>query len=227
MQYHLMTDYYFMMLDQMIAFYKSVFSEGFVYSIIILVIGAIFASEFGKLSGRIVKDIGLEKSLEKAGVKGFLKKGGVRFSVSSLVEWIIKWFILLFALNIAVESLGLPQVSGFLSDMLGYMPNLIGAVAILSIGLIVSQMVYEALEGASNAVGLEIYHIAAIALKTLIIVITFLVVLEQVGIQTTVLQIFAGGLSLMMALAGGLAFGLGGQYHAKEFLDEMKSKLRK
>jgi small-conductance mechanosensitive channel len=112
-----------------------------------------------------------------------------------------------------------------LTKILDYIPNLIGALAILTVGLIIAQLVYEAIDGAAKASGIRIYSIAAVIAKWSLIVITFLVILEQIGIQTTILQVFAGSLGLMLALAGGLAFGLGGQYQAKELLEEIKGKV--
>ena len=225
--YYLMTDYYWMMFNLMLDFYRSLFSGGMVSAVIILVVGVIFGVEIGKTTGRLVKKLGVDKIFDLVGVKSFLKKGGIKFSIANLTEWIVRWFIILFSLMVAVDFLGLPQVSGFLSKILDYIPSLIGAIAILTIGLIVAQMVYEAIKGSAEATGIRAYNLIASVVKWIIIMITGLVVLEQIGIQTAVLQVFAGGLSLMIALAGGLAFGLGGQYHARELLDEIKNKVKK
>ena len=227
MEYHLMTDYYFMMLGLMVDFYRSLFSEGIIVAVIILVVGAIFAVELSKAAKRIVQKMRVDKTFDALGVKSFFRKGGIKLSVADLVEWIVKWFVILFALMVAVDSLGLPRVSTFLAKILDYLPNLIGALAILTVGLIVAQVVYEAINGAAKASGIRIYSIAAVIAKWSLIVITFLVILEQIGIQTTILQVFAGSLGLMLALAGGLAFGLGGQYQAKELLEEIKNKVSK
>lgn len=227
MQYYLFTDYYYMMLSSMVDFYQSFISERMVYAAFIFIVGLIFAIELSKFTKKIFQKIGIDKTLEKIGVKNFFKKGGVEFSISDLAAWIVKWFILLFALMSAVDILSLPQASNFLSVVLGYLPNLFGALIILTIGLIVSQLVYEAVEGGAKATGIRIYHLAAVAFKWMIIIITFLVVLEQVEIKTEILKIFASGFALMFAIAGGLAFGLGGQYHAKELIDEFKNKMKK
>ena len=227
MQYYLMTDYYWTILDLMLDFYYSLFSGGIVSAVVVLVAGVIFGVEIGKVAGRLAGKLGADKIFDLIGIKKFLKKGGIKFSIVSLTEWIVKWFIVLFSLMVAVDFLNLPRVSEFLSRILDYIPNLIGAIAVLTIGMIVAQMVYEAIKGSADATGIRAYNLVASVAKWIIIVITGLVVLEQIGIQTAVLQIFAGGLSLMIALAGGLAFGLGGQYHARELLDEIKNKVKK
>ena len=225
-QYLSIGDYYFMMLNIILEFYQSLISERVVYAVLIFIVGLIFAVEISKFVKQIVQKIGIDRSLEKIGVKNFFKKAGIKFLVSDIIAWMVKWFILLFALMSAVDILNIPQASNFLSLMLGYLPSLFGALIILTIGLVVSQLVYEAIEGGAKATGIKVYHLTAIAFKWMIIIITFLVVLEQVEIKTEILKIFAGGFSLMIAIAGGLAFGLGGQYHARELLDDLKNKLK-
>lgn len=225
MQY--MSDYYFMMLNQMVEFYRSLFTQGILSAIIILVIGGVVASGLSNITKKVVQKLGIDKSIEATGAKNLFKKSGLKFSLADMLGWLVKWFVIIFALMVAVDSLDMPQVSDFLTKILNYLPNLIGALAVLAIGLIVAQMVSEAMETGAKATGIAFYGLVAAASKWVIIAMTFLVVLEQIGIQTTVLQIFAGGISFMFALAGGLAFGLGGQYHAKELLDDIKNKIAK
>ncbi len=225
MQYLLMTDYYFLMLNAMVDFFSSLFSQGMIAALIILILGGIFGVEFGKVAKKLCNKIKIDKALEAAGLKKFLSKGNVKFSFGGLIEWMVKWFVILFALMIAVDMLALKQVSDFLSEILGYIPNLIGALAILAVALTVAQFVYEAIKGTAKAANIKVYNLLAVMAKWTIIIIAVLVALEQLGFKTSVLQIFAGGLSLMLALAGGLAFGLGGQGLAREILDEIKKKV--
>ncbi len=227
MQYHLMSDYYWMMLNQMVQFYQSLFSGRLVTAIIVLVVGIIIAVELAKIVKKVIQKLGIDKTLEAIGLKDFLKKGGIKFSASEVSQWFVKWFIILSALSVAVDQLGLPQATEFLSEILSYLPKLVGALIILTIGFIISRMVYEAIEGVAKATGVRVYSLMAILAKWTILIMAFLVVLEQLLAETSVLQIFAGGLSLMIALAGGIAFGLGGQQHAKELLDEVKNKMSK
>lgn len=225
MQYHLFTDYYYMMFGEMVNFYRSLLSERLVASMIILAVGIIFALELGKLTKKIVQKAGIDKALENTGAKNFLKKGGIKFSFSDLLGWFVKWFIIIFALMASVDYLNMPQASKFLSDILGYLPNLVSALAVLTIGIIVAQMVYEAINSAGMATGAAAYRLTALVAKWILLVVTVLVALEQFGIGMSMLTIFASGLSLMIAIAGGLAFGLGGQNHARELLDGIKNRI--
>lgn len=225
MDFVLVSEYYFMIFDQMISFYQNLLSGGIATAIFILAVGAVLAAELSKVSIDLVKKMGADKALDAMGAKNFFKKAGIKFSVAEFTGWLVKWFVMIFALLTAVDFLKLQQVSSFLQKILDYIPSIVGALAVLTVGLLFAQLVFEAINGAATATGLRAYAISAVVAKWVLIIITILVVMEQTGIGTNTIQIFASGLSLMIALAGGLAFGLGGQYQAKEMIDEIKHKM--
>ncbi len=212
-------------INQMLNFYGSIYSGEIISAIIILIIGAIFASEVSKLVKKIIDKIGADKALDKTGAKKYIKKGGIKLSISDLISWLVKWFFMLLALMFAIDYLNLPQATEFLGNVLSYLPSIMAALVIFTIGLVISQMVYEAISGVGAATGIKTYNVAAILAKWIIAVMSMLVVVEQVGIGSQILQLFAVGNSIMFAIAGGIAFGLGGQYHAKEILDDVKNKI--
>ncbi len=49
--------------------------------------------------------------------------------------------------------------------------------------------------------------------------------MNQLGVAQDLIRILFTGIVAMLALAGGLAFGLGGKEIAKEILEELKKKL--
>jgi len=54
----------------------------------------------------------------------------------------------------------------------------------------------------------------------------FFAALAQVGVASRTLETLITGLIAMLALAGGLAFGLGGKEHASRFLDKIREDMR-
>jgi len=201
--------------------------QGLVYALIILIIGVFFAIELSRAVTVAAKKAGFDELFEKAGVKAFLGRAESKFLISGFLGWITKWFVILIFLTAAVNALGLAQVSSFFTQILGYMPNIVAAIAILTLGLLISQLVYEAIQGISETAESEAYHIAALALRALIIIITVLVILQQRGVHTDIINIFAAGIALMIGLGGGIAFGLGGQGIAKELLEEIREQMKR
>ncbi|MFH1535082.1 MAG: hypothetical protein ABIF80_03800, partial [Patescibacteria group bacterium] len=74
---------------------------------------------------------------------------------------------------------------------------------------------------------LETGHFLAGIAKWSIIVFATLAALVQLGIASSLLQILFTGLVAMLAIAGGLAFGLGGRQHAEKVLVNLEKDLRK
>jgi hypothetical protein len=52
-----------------------------------------------------------------------------------------------------------------------------------------------------------------------------LIVLNQLGIASDLIQILFTGIVAMVSLAGGLAFGLGGKDAAKDIIEKFRKKL--
>ena len=67
------------------------------------------------------------------------------------------------------------------------------------------------------------------ALSTLaryaIIFFTILIVLNQLGIAQDLVRILFTGIVAMLAIAGGLAFGMGGKDLAKDILEDLRRKV--
>jgi len=62
--------------------------------------------------------------------------------------------------------------------------------------------------------------------KWLILIFTVIAALSQLQIATSFLQDLFRAVVAMFAIAGGLAFGLGGKDHAKKWLDAIEDSLK-
>ena len=109
--------------------------------------------------------------------------------------------------------------------MLAYLPDAFIAVIILLVGMLLGSFVYDVVNTAVSAAKLGGAAILAGICKWAIVVFAFIAALQQLDIAQELLQTLTTGLVAMLALAGGLAFGLGGQSHAKHVLDKLKSDI--
>ena len=66
----------------------------------------------------------------------------------------------------------------------------------------------------------------AVFTKSVIVFFTILVVLNQLGVAQDIIRILFTGIIGMLALAGGLAFGLGGKDIARDLLSELTKKVK-
>lgn len=195
-------------------------------ALVILIVGLIVASLLGKLVKKLVHYTHVDKAIARVGVTQKFEDIGVHFSVSAIVGWIVKWFFIVVTLIAVVDILHLEQVNLFLQDVALYIPNVIVAVVILVIGLIIGQFTYQVIEKSTKASHLTAAsgHVLAMLGKWAIIIFSLMAGLSQLHIATQLIEILFTGLVAMLALAFGLAFGLGGRDKATKFLDEVSKK---
>ena len=122
----------------------------------------------------------------------------------------------------AADILRLAQISEFLRSVLSYFPNVIVAVVIVTIGVLVGNFVHKLVLGAGRAAKLPSVPAIATFARWAIVIFAALAALVQLQVAGALIQILFTGIIAMLAIAGGLAFGLGGKEHAKEILDQVK-----
>lgn len=153
---------------------------------------------------------------------------GVKRNVwPNLLAELVRWTVVILFLVPAAEAWGLPKVTELLNQFLLYVPNVFVAVVIGFIGLVVANLVSEIVRHASRSLGGTSSNLLAQTAKYALFFFTVLVVLNQLGVAADLVRILFTGIVAMLAIAGGLAFGLGGQDSAKKALDEFLKRVVK
>ena len=145
---------------------------------------------------------------------------------ASFLGALVKWFFVIVFLLAAANILGLTQVGDFLRDVLMYLPNVIIAALILIIAAIVADLVEKVLRGSLMAMGRGA-HLAVPLVRWSIWIFAFIAALLQLGIAVTLIQTFVTGIVAAIAIATGLAFGLGGKDAAAQFIDRVRGEIRR
>jgi len=139
---------------------------------------------------------------------------------------LVRWSIMILFLVAAVESWGLTQVGALLSQLLIYLPNVFIAAVIGFIGMIAAAIVRDLVKHSAKGLGSQSAGALSTVASYAVIIFTALLVLNQLGIGADLVKILFTAVVSMIALAGGLAFGLGGQDVAKDLLNELYRKLK-
>ena len=193
-------------------------------AILIFIAGLFIAKWLGRLVSRLVKKIYIDRAIEATGLKKFLVRIGFKIEVSKALGLLVTWFLYAVVLVATADILGLTQISEFLGQIVLYIPNVIIAVVVLVVGIIISNFIYTLVKETSMAAELSIADLLAKVAKWAILVFTVMAALIQLGVATVLIQILFTGLVFMFALAGGIAFGLGGKDRAKGILDKISKK---
>lgn len=194
-------------------------------AIIVFIIGWLIAIFLGRVANRIVKTIKLDLLLVKLGFRKALAKAKLKLDSGKFFDELVKWFFIIVFLMTAVDILGLKEVTLFLKTILFYLPNVIIAAIILLAAVIIANFMQRLVRASADAAGLSSSGAVGGIVKWAILVFGFVIALTQLGIATTLIQTIVIGLIAMFALAGGLAFGLGGRDWAAGILEKIKRDL--
>jgi small-conductance mechanosensitive channel len=191
-------------------------------ALVLLFAGFIFAWIFEVISRKVMRIVMLDRIVEKIGLKTLFDKAGLKISFTRLLSGVVYWFVLIVFLASVVDVLGLTQLSSFLDQLVAYLPNVLAAVAILVIGILVANLLFNVVKHASESARLRSANFLASLTKWSIFVFAFIAALVQLKVAPDLLKIIFTGFVVMISLAGGLAFGLGGKEAAKDVIDKIK-----
>ncbi len=199
----------------------SIYIPQFLGGLIILLIGLVVAAILHQIIVEFFKLVKVEKWLEQARIA---KAGEVKVWPDILAE-LVRWTTIILFLVPAVEAWGISRVTDVLNQLLFYLPNVFVAVIIGLIGMVVANLSYDIIRQAAKNLGSTSANAVGGIARYAILFFTALIVLNQLGVAASLIQVLFTGIVAMLALAGGLAFGLGGQDTAKDILNGVREKL--
>jgi hypothetical protein len=189
--------------------------------VVVLIVGWIISSLLARGTEALLHAVRFNDLARRSGFSDFVLKMGVKDDASGVIAGIVKWFVRLITLVIAFDTLGLPAVSGVLQQLLLWLPNLVVALVVLVIGGLAANALSQLVRGATAGAGFSNPEILATVAKAAVWTFAAVVALTQLGIATTLINTIVIGLIGALALATGLAFGLGGRDRAAQLLDTM------
>lgn len=206
--------------DGLIAFLPSL-----VGALVVLIVGFIFAVLLRRLVEKVIEFLRIDDLAIKLDLKRTLEQYGIRLHIGRLLGWIIKWFLIVVFLIASTDILGWDQVTSYLQEVVFYIPNVIIAVIILLAGILLATFVQGVVKSTVEAAKLASADFLAGISKWAILIFTFMAALVQLQIAEDLIRVLFTGLVAMLALAGGLAFGLGGKEHAGRFLTRLRKDI--
>lgn len=189
---------------------------------IVFLIGWAIAIGLEKLVDQVIKVVRIDPLLEKMGVGRGLEKAGFKINTGEWLGLLVKWFIMIVFLMAATEILGLREVTTFLRSVLYYIPNVIVAALIILIAVWAANILHRIILVSATASNVGAINLSASLTKWSIMIFGLLAALVQLGIAPSLIQTLVTGFVAMVAIAGGVAFGLGGKEMATDLLDKFK-----
>ena len=192
--------------------------------VLILVIGWFIATLIGKAVAGLLHAVRFNALADRAGISAFVQKMGVKTDLSGFLGEIIKWFIRIIVMVVAFDGLGLPAVSAVLTQFLLWLPNLVVALVIIVLGGLAAQALQSIARGAASESGFSNPEMIAKIAKIAVWIFTIVIAVNQLGIAVTLINTLFMGFVGAVALALGLAFGLGGKETAAKIVSKWYAK---
>jgi len=218
----LSTDVSAAVLNSLAAFIN--FIPSLIGGLIVFVIGLVIAAVVYRVITAALRAVQVEKYLAKYGIT---KVEGRDVEWSQILAELARWSIIIIFLIPTLEAWRLGAVNNVLNRVILYIPNVIVAVILALVGLVFAKLAYKVTFSASRSLGRNLANtVALIAQWSLTVFVAFLV-LHQLGVAQELLRILFGGLVAMVAIAGGIAFGLGGKETAQKILQSAWEKFNR
>jgi hypothetical protein len=196
-------------------------------AIIIFVVGLLVAKLLKMAVVKMLKLMRMDTAAEKAKLDEFLKKGGIEKTASEIIGVLVYWFVMILVVIATLDALGLPIVSDLLNSIFLYVPNVVAAVIVLTLGILVGNLLSAVIRTAASNAGIAAADGLAKASYYAVIAFSVAVSLIQLGIgKEIVSEVFVMAFGAT-ALAFGLAFGLGGKDMAANYLKRWLEEKKK
>ncbi|HFI0163250.1 TPA: mechanosensitive ion channel [Streptococcus suis] len=185
-------------------------------ALVLIAVGSFVAKLIGNL---------LENLLETAGINAYSKylftKEEANFELSAIITQVVRAIIIVFFFIQAIQVLNLEVFNAVGSALLGYLPSLISAIAIVILAIIASNLVANFLQNVTDS------PLVITIVRYLIIVFAVFMALDQLKFAQHIVQSTFTIVLGALAVAFALAFGLGGRDFAARQLEKLEKKIDK
>jgi hypothetical protein len=187
--------------------------------IIVVAIGWFVSTILARAVMGLLRAIRFDELARRSGLADFLAKMSTGTDSAGVVAGLVKWLVRIVVLLVAFDVLGLPAVSDVMRQLLLWLPNLVVAIFVLFIGGIAARALGNIVRGATAESGFSNPETLANVVRTTVWAFAIVVAINQLGIATNLINTLFTGFVGALAVALGLAFGLGGRDLASRTLE--------
>jgi mechanosensitive ion channel-like protein len=185
-----------------------------VVALIILLAGYLLAKQIERFTDGLLDRLDFNRAAERSGLSGQLGQAGRGVDPVRAVGRLIFWLMMLMVIFLSSAAFGLDRLSEMFVMMLNFIPTLVAGIVIIILGIILGEFLRGLILASAGAVD-GVNTLAKLA-KAAVVLIAVFMAIQQIGVAeeivTTAFTLILGS----VALAAGLAFGLGNRELAGE-----------
>ncbi len=193
-------------------------------ALVIILIGVIIARILRKIIKKVFESIGIDKLGEKLNEIEMISKADVEIKFSSILSKIVYYIVLLFFLMAASSQLQMEAVSDLVQNLIEFIPNLIVAGIILTIGFIFAEMLKTIVQTALTSFGIPSAKLISSFFFYFILINIVVSALSQAKIDTGFLGQNISILIAGIVLAFSIGYGLASKSTMANFIGSMYMK---
>ncbi len=199
----------------------------FLAALIVFIIGLVVAKWAKILTVKILESLQLSTIVKKSGFEPFLKKAEIKVKLEEVLGGLVRWLVILVFFITTVNILGLTTVSLVLNNILAYIPRVVSAILVLTIGVLLAGLVESLVKGALAQIDLKTSRLLGKISSYLVVIFAALAAINELQIAQTLVNTLFIGFVAMLALGFGLAIGLGAKDLVAKMLEEAYDSFRK
>jgi len=180
-------------------------------AIIGIIIGILIIKLVVSIIKKTLKFIKADKLDDKLNEIDLFGDKKINFNVIDIVAKFIKWILYIILIMIITDILNLTLVSEGIKSIIGYIPNLVSALAIFILGLLFGNFVKKSLQSFFDSMDLSGGKMISQGIFMLILVFISITALNQAGVDTAIITSNITMILAAFLLAFALAVGLGAQ----------------
>jgi hypothetical protein len=186
-----------------------------IVAVIILLAGYLLARQIERFLDGLLDRLDFNRAARKTGLSEPLGRAAGRgLDPVHAVGRLVFWLVMLMVIFLSSAAFGLDRLSEMFVVMLNFIPTLVAGIVIIILGIILGEFIRGLILASAGAVE-GVTTLAKLA-KAAVVLIAVFMAIQQVGVAeeivTTAFTLILGA----VALAAGLAFGLGNRELAGE-----------
>ncbi len=197
----------------------------FVAAAIIIIVGFLVAWVIEWIIRWLVDSLKINELLRSAGFGSWLERANVELKTEKLLGQLAFWIIWVLFWLPALDLLNLSAFNAFLTQLLAYVPTAVAGGLILVAGIFLGSFLRGVVETILKSSQIKGAGAAGTIIYWAVVIFALAASLSQLGVARDFINIVLSGFVGLIALAGGLAFGLGGQDLARDFMSKIKREI--
>jgi len=177
---------------------------------ILLVAGAFLVASLVERTLRFVlTKVRFDQLVGRAGIDQAFQRLGIRQELTLVIPRLVYFLVLMLLAQTAVDALGLTAISHAIESFFAYLPNIVAAMLLLLLGSTVGQFAGQTVAHSAESSGLDFGPALGRLVSSAILFVCAMMAIAQLKIDTEIVRIVTSIVLGGVALAFGLAFGMG------------------